>query len=119
LTAGGSVFPFCPPEGGSEELSVLAAARIGGIPANASRPADFRDDNLTLQDERHSHCPEIGVRKLLFLGSSHITGRSRSRRIYAHARPKTEASPARMKGCWGQRRPSSPRAGLQYTRLVT
>src|SRR5215813_3777859 len=31
------------------DVVVLAAARVGGIYANASRPADFLDDNLALQ----------------------------------------------------------------------
>jgi GDP-L-fucose synthase len=51
---------------------ILAAARVGGIQANASRPADFLDDNLTLQTNVIHTAAEIGVRKLLFLGSSCI-----------------------------------------------
>jgi GDP-L-fucose synthase len=51
---------------------ILAAARVGGIHANASRPADFLDDNLTLQTNVIHAAAEIGVRKLLFLGSSCI-----------------------------------------------
>jgi GDP-L-fucose synthase len=51
---------------------ILAAARVGGIHANASRPADFLDDNLTLQTNVIHTAAEIGVRKLLFLGSSCI-----------------------------------------------
>jgi GDP-L-fucose synthase len=54
------------------EVVVLAAARVGGIHANASRPADFLDDNLTLQTNVIHTAAEIGVRKLLFLGSSCI-----------------------------------------------
>jgi GDP-L-fucose synthase len=51
---------------------ILAAARVGGIHANASRPADFLDDNLTLQTNVIHAAAEVGVRKLLFLGSSCI-----------------------------------------------
>jgi GDP-L-fucose synthase len=51
---------------------ILAAARVGGIYANASRPADFLDDNLTLQTNVIHTAAEVGVRKLLFLGSSCI-----------------------------------------------
>jgi GDP-L-fucose synthase len=51
---------------------ILAAARVGGIHANASRPADFLDDNLTLQTNVIHTAAEIGVRKLLSLGSSCI-----------------------------------------------
>jgi GDP-L-fucose synthase len=54
------------------EVVVLAAARVGGIHANASRPADFIDENLTLQTNVIHTAAEIGVRKLLFLGSSCI-----------------------------------------------
>jgi GDP-L-fucose synthase len=54
------------------EVVILAAARVGGIHANASRPADFLDDNLTLQTNVIGTSAEIGVRKLLFLGSSCI-----------------------------------------------
>ena len=31
------------------DLVILAAARVGGIVANASRPADFLEDNLRIQ----------------------------------------------------------------------
>jgi GDP-L-fucose synthase len=54
------------------EIVVLAAARVGGIHANASRPADFLDENLTLQTNVIHAAAEIGVRKFLFLGSSCI-----------------------------------------------
>jgi GDP-L-fucose synthase len=54
------------------EVVILAAARVGGIYANASRPADFLDDNLSLQTNVIKCAAEIGVRKLLFLGSSCI-----------------------------------------------
>jgi GDP-L-fucose synthase len=51
---------------------ILAAARVGGIHANASRPADFLDDNLTLQTNVIHTAAETGICKLLFLGSSCI-----------------------------------------------
>src|SRR6516165_10602407 len=54
------------------EVVVLAAARVGGIHANASRPADFLDENLALQTNVIHAAAEIGVHKLLFLGSSCI-----------------------------------------------
>ncbi len=54
------------------EIVILAAARVGGIMANASFPADFIRDNLQIQtnviDAAHRH----GARKLGFLGSSCI-----------------------------------------------
>jgi GDP-L-fucose synthase len=54
------------------DVVILAAARVGGISANASRPADFLDDNLAMQTNVIHCAHEIGVRKLLFLGSSCI-----------------------------------------------
>jgi GDP-L-fucose synthase len=54
------------------DVVILAAARVGGIHANASRPADFLTDNLTLQTNVIHTSAEIGVRKLLYLGSSCI-----------------------------------------------
>jgi GDP-L-fucose synthase len=61
----------------------LAAARVGGILANDSYPAQFLRDNLAIQtnviDAAHRH----GTKKLLFLGSSCIYPR-------AAAQPMTE-----------------------------
>jgi GDP-L-fucose synthase len=54
------------------DVVILAAARVGGIHANASCPADFLTDNLTLQTNVIHTSAEIGVRKLLYLGSSCI-----------------------------------------------
>ncbi len=50
----------------------LAAARVGGIYANKSHPADFIRDNLLIQDHVINAAHRHGVRKLLFLGSSCI-----------------------------------------------
>ena len=54
------------------EYVFMAAAKVGGIVANESSPADFIRDNLQIQtnvvDAAHRH----GVRKLCFLGSSCI-----------------------------------------------
>jgi GDP-L-fucose synthase len=49
------------------DVVILAAARVGGISANASRPADFLNDNLALQTNIIHCAAEIGVRKLMFL----------------------------------------------------
>ena len=54
------------------DVVILAAARVGGISANASRPADFLHDNLAMQTNVIHCAHEIGVRKLMFLGSSCI-----------------------------------------------
>jgi GDP-L-fucose synthase len=50
----------------------LAAAKVGGIQANDSFPADFLRDNLEVQTNVISAAHRHGARKLLFLGSSCI-----------------------------------------------
>ena len=50
----------------------LAAATVGGIIANSARPADFIYDNLSIAANVLHSALEIGVEKLLFLGSSCI-----------------------------------------------
>jgi GDP-L-fucose synthase len=54
------------------EYVFVAAARVGGILANASFPADFIFENLQIQNNILHHAHKAGVRKLLFLGSSCI-----------------------------------------------
>ncbi len=51
---------------------VLAAARVGGIHANNSRPAEFIRDNLLIQDNVIDAAYRAGVMKFVFLGSSCI-----------------------------------------------
>ncbi len=50
----------------------LAAARVGGIHANNSSPADFIFENLAIQTNVIHAAWKSGVSKLLFLGSSCI-----------------------------------------------
>ncbi|WP_312515641.1 GDP-L-fucose synthase [Massilia sp.] len=50
----------------------LAAARVGGIHANNSYPAEFIYDNMMVQANVVHEAWRAGVRKLLFLGSSCI-----------------------------------------------
>lgn len=50
----------------------LAAARVGGIWANASRPAEFIYENLAIQNAVIHGAYQYGVSKLVFLGSSCI-----------------------------------------------
>ncbi|MFJ8076224.1 GDP-L-fucose synthase family protein [Streptomyces sp. NPDC096176] len=54
------------------DVVVLAAARVGGIKANATRPVDFISDNLRIQVNVLDAALEQGVERLLFLGSSCI-----------------------------------------------
>ncbi|MEO1003744.1 MAG: GDP-L-fucose synthase [Cyanobacteria bacterium J06638_7] len=51
---------------------VLAAARVGGIHANASYPADFLLENLKIETHVIENAWRHGTRRLLFLGSSCI-----------------------------------------------
>jgi GDP-L-fucose synthase len=52
------------------EYVFLAAARVGGILANSSRPAEFIYDNLAIQTNVIDDAYRSGVAKLQFLGSS-------------------------------------------------
>ncbi|HEY1185388.1 MAG TPA: GDP-L-fucose synthase [Bryobacteraceae bacterium] len=54
------------------EYVFLAAAKVGGILANATYPADFIYDNLAIEANVIDAAARTGVRKLLFLGSSCI-----------------------------------------------
>jgi GDP-L-fucose synthase len=54
------------------EVVILAAARVGGIHANSSRPAQFIRDNLLIQDNVIDSAHRAGVEKFVFLGSSCI-----------------------------------------------
>ena len=54
------------------EYVFLAAAKVGGIGGNADYPADFIYENLMIQSNVISCAAMVGVRKLLFLGSSCI-----------------------------------------------
>lgn len=51
---------------------VVAAARVGGIGANAAQPVEFLSDNLRIQLNVIDAALATGVAKLLFLGSSCI-----------------------------------------------
>lgn len=54
------------------EAVILAAAKVGGIHANSSSPADFIYDNLMIECNVIHQAFAAGVRRLLFLGSSCI-----------------------------------------------
>ena len=54
------------------EQVYLAAARVGGIHANDTYPAEFIRDNLVIQTNVIHAASQSGVDKLLFLGSSCI-----------------------------------------------
>jgi GDP-L-fucose synthase len=48
----------------------LAAAKVGGIYANSTYPADFTYENLMVECNVIKSCHEFGVKKLLYLASS-------------------------------------------------
>jgi GDP-L-fucose synthase len=54
------------------EAVIMAAARVGGIHANNTRPALFIRDNLVIQDNVIDAAYRSGVAKFVFLGSSCI-----------------------------------------------
>ena len=59
-------------EEGKPDYVFLAAAKVGGILANDTYPADFLYDNLMIESNVIHNAFEKKVKKLLFLGSSCI-----------------------------------------------
>jgi GDP-L-fucose synthase len=54
------------------EYVILAAAKVGGIVANDTYPVDFLVENLAIQNAVICAAEKVGVKRLLFLGSSCI-----------------------------------------------
>ncbi len=54
------------------DVVVLAAAKVGGINANQSEPAEFAYQNMQIQCNVIKCCHDYKVKKLLFLGSTCI-----------------------------------------------
>lgn len=54
------------------DVVVLAAAKVGGINANNTSPADFAYENMQIQCNVIKCCHDYHVKKLLFLGSTCI-----------------------------------------------
>jgi GDP-L-fucose synthase len=54
------------------DVVFLAAAKVGGIMANSTYPADFIFQNLAIQNNVIDAAKQAGVQRLLFLGSSCI-----------------------------------------------
>jgi GDP-L-fucose synthase len=70
LTDRGAVFDFM--REAKPKYVVLAAAKVGGIMANSTYPVDFLSENLQVQVNVMDAALEVGVERLLFLGSSCI-----------------------------------------------
>jgi GDP-L-fucose synthase len=54
------------------DVIIVAAAKVGGIQANRSMPVDFLMDNLAIAENVIGTAHDVGVKRLLFLGSSCI-----------------------------------------------
>ncbi len=63
------------------DVVIVAAAKVGGIVANDSYPADFLYDNLMIEANLIHAAYRTGAAKLLFLGSSCIYPREASQPI--------------------------------------
>ena len=59
-------------QGERPEVVIMAAAHVGGIHANNTRPAEFIRDNLLIQNNVIDAAYRAGVAKFVFLGSSCI-----------------------------------------------
>lgn len=70
LTDRDAVFAFFAEQ--KPRYAVLAAAKVGGIMANNTYPADFLSVNLQIQVNVMDAALEFGVERLLFMGSSCI-----------------------------------------------
>ena len=96
------------------EYVFLAAARVGGILANNTYPADFIVDNLAVQLNVLQAAQRSGVNRLLFLGSSCIYPRDcpqpmreeylRTGPLEATNRPYALAKIAGIETCWAYNR---------------
>jgi GDP-L-fucose synthase len=102
------------------EYVFLAAAKVGGILANDTYPAEFIRDNLILQTNVIEASRQAGVRRLLFLGSSCIYPRLAPQPIREEYlmtgpleptnRPYAVAKIAGIEMCWAYNR----QYGTQY-----
>ena len=54
------------------DIVIIAAAKVGGILANKTKPVEFLLDNLKIQNNLIEKSYQFGVKRLLFLGSSCI-----------------------------------------------
>lgn len=96
------------------EYVVLAAAKVGGILANNSYPADFIRENLLIQMNVIEAARQAGVKRLLFLGSSCIYPKMAPQPIHEEAlltgpleatnRPYALAKIAGIEMCWSYNR---------------
>jgi GDP-L-fucose synthase len=96
------------------DIVLLAAARVGGIYANNTYPAEFIRDNLAIQTNVIHAAWRNGVRRLLFLGSSCIYPKLAAQPLREDAlltgpleptnRPYAVAKIAGIEMCWSYNR---------------
>jgi GDP-L-fucose synthase len=101
------------------EYVVLCAAKVGGIHANATYPADFIFSNLSIQSNILSEAAKQPVKRLIFLGSSCIYPRNCPQPIKEEYlltgtleptnRPYAVAKIAGIEMCWAFNRQHSTR----------
>ena len=106
------------------EYVILAAAKVGGIHANNTYPAEFIHENLAIQTNVIHQSYVNGVRRLLFLGSSCIYPRDCPQPIKeeylltgpleATNRPYALAKIAGIEMCWSYNR----QYGTQYLAVM-
>ncbi len=106
------------------EFVLLAAAKVGGILANNTYPADFIFNNLTIQANVIEESRRAGVKRLLFLGSSCIYPRDCPQPIKEEYlltgpleqtnRPYAVAKIAGIEMCWSYNR----QYGTQYLAVM-
>jgi GDP-L-fucose synthase len=70
LTSHSAVGTFLAAE--KPDVAIIAAAKVGGIHANSTFPAEFLHDNLAIASASIHGAWKAGVKRLLFLGSSCI-----------------------------------------------
>ena len=110
------------------EIVFLAAAKVGGIIANQTYPADFIQDNLSIQTNVVHEAWRAGVKRLLFLGSSCIYPRNCPQPIREDYlltgpleptnRPYAVAKIAGIETCWAYNRQHGTRyLGVMPTNL--
>ena len=106
------------------EFVFMAAAKVGGIVANNSYPAEFIRDNLAIQNSSIHAAHLSGVKRFLFLGSSCIYPRlapqpMRERDLLTGAleptnRPYALAKIAGVEMCWSYNRQYGAAGGTQF-----
>lgn len=106
------------------EYVILAAAKVGGIHANNTYPAEFIQENLAIQTNVIHQSYLVGVKRLLFLGSSCIYPRDCPQPIKEEYlltgpleptnRPYALAKIAGIEMCWSYNR----QYGTQYLAVM-